>query len=111
MYPEDDRSVAPSGRMPKGGFYFDSTVRQEPIDDDNLNVEDNLEEYGPISDEQLQYFAAEADRLHRESDRAVVAQLRRDGLRRHRPSARPLDEKPERHPRRRRMVHEHRISV
>jgi len=73
MYPEDDRSVAPSGRMPKGGFYFDSTVRQEPIDDDNLNVEDNLEEYGPISDEQLQYFAAEADRLHSESDRAVVA--------------------------------------
>lgn len=76
MYPEDDRSVAPSGRMPKGGFYFDSTVRQEPIDDDNLNVEDNLEEYGPISDEQLQYFAAEADRVHRESDRG---QLRRDG--------------------------------
>ena len=34
MYPEGDRSVPPSGRMPKGGFYFDSIVRQEPIDDD-----------------------------------------------------------------------------
>ncbi|MBN1393417.1 MAG: hypothetical protein JW959_00095 [Pirellulales bacterium] len=73
MYPEDDRTVAPSGRMPKGGFYFDSIIRQEPIDDDKLNVEDNLEEYGPISDEQLQYFASEADRMRRESDRAIVA--------------------------------------
>ena len=36
--------------MPKGGFYFDTIVRQEPIDDDKLNVEDNLEEFGPISD-------------------------------------------------------------
>ena len=73
MYPEGDRSVPPSGRMPKGGFYFDSTKRQDPIDDDHLNVEDNLEEYGPVSDDDLQYFAAEADRLRKESDRAIVA--------------------------------------
>ena len=30
MYPEGDKSVPPSGRMPKGGFYFDSITRQEP---------------------------------------------------------------------------------
>ena len=34
MYPEGDRSAPPSGRMPKGGFYFDTIVRQPPIDDD-----------------------------------------------------------------------------
>ena len=73
MYPEDDRSALPSGRMPKGGFYFDSIVRQEPIDDAKLNVEDNLQEYGPISDELLEYFASNADRLRRESDRAILA--------------------------------------
>lgn len=73
MYPEGDRSVPPSGRMPKGGFYFDSISRQEPIDDDKLNVEDNLEEFGPITDELLQRFAVEADRLWRETDRAIVA--------------------------------------
>jgi len=28
MYPEGDKSVPPSGRMPKGGFYFDSIIRQ-----------------------------------------------------------------------------------
>lgn len=73
LWPEGDKSVPPSGRMPKGGFYFDSITRQEPIDDDKLNVEDNLEEFGPVSDATLQHFATEADRLWRESARAIVA--------------------------------------
>ncbi len=73
MYPGGDRTAPPSGRMPKGGFYFDTIVRQEPIDDATLKVEDNLQEFGPISDEMLQYFASEADRLRRESDRAILA--------------------------------------
>jgi hypothetical protein len=59
--------------MPKGGFYFDSITRQEPIDDEKLNVEDNLEEFGPVSDAALQHFAGEADRLRRQSDRAILA--------------------------------------
>ena len=73
MYPEGDKTVPPCARMPKGGYYFDSIKRQDPIDDDRLNVEDNLEEYAPVSDDDLQYFAVEADRLHKASDRAIVA--------------------------------------
>jgi hypothetical protein len=73
MYPEGDRSAPPSGRMPKGGYYVDSIIRQEPIDDQKLDIEDNLEEVTPVSDEMLQYFAATADRLWRETDRAIVA--------------------------------------
>jgi len=37
MYPEGDRSAKPSARMPKGGYYFDSIIRQPPIDDAKLN--------------------------------------------------------------------------
>lgn len=73
MYPEGDRSAPPSGRMPKGGFYFDTIVRQEPIDEGKLNVEDNLQEFGPISKEELEHFAREAERLGTESDRAILA--------------------------------------
>jgi hypothetical protein len=73
QYPEDDRSVPPSGRMPKGGFYFDTIVRQEPIDDDKLNPEDNLEEFGPISDAELAYFEREARRLYEQTDKAILA--------------------------------------
>lgn len=73
MYPEGDKSAPPSGRMPRGGFYFDAIVRQEPIDDSKLTVEDNLQEFGPVSDADLEHFASEADRLSRTSDRAILA--------------------------------------
>ncbi|MFO7959288.1 MAG: methyltransferase, partial [Candidatus Brocadiia bacterium] len=63
MYPEGDRSVPPSARMPEGGFYFDSIVRQPPIDEDELDVEDNLEEFGPISEEELDHLRKETERL------------------------------------------------
>ncbi|NOZ27945.1 MAG: methyltransferase [Chloroflexi bacterium] len=73
MYPEGDKSAPPSGRMPKGGFYFDTIIRQPPIDEENLNPEDNLEEFGPISDEDLAYFQREAERLYTETDKAIFA--------------------------------------
>ncbi|MCC6443645.1 MAG: methyltransferase [Armatimonadetes bacterium] len=72
MYPEGDRSALPSGVMPPGGFYFDSIVRQPPLDEDRLDPEDNLEEFGPVSDSDLDYFAREAMRLEA-SGRAVLA--------------------------------------
>jgi len=73
MYPEGDRSAAPSGRMPRGGWYFDAIVRQPPLDEDNLRVEDNLEEFQPISADELAHFEGESRRLHEETDRAVLA--------------------------------------
>jgi hypothetical protein len=73
MYPEGDRSAAPSGRMPAGGYYFDSVIRQPPLDDDRLCVEDNLEEFGPISDEELEHLRTEAERLDSDTDRAILA--------------------------------------
>ena len=73
MYPRGDRSAAPSGRMPNGGYYFDAVIRQPPVDDDKLNVEDNLEEFGPIAEDDLEHFRREAERLHTETDKAVLA--------------------------------------
>jgi hypothetical protein len=58
IYPEGDTSVPPSAHMPDGGYFFDSIVRQEPIDDDRLNVRDNLEEFGPLNQEDIAYFNA-----------------------------------------------------
>ncbi len=72
QYPEGDRTAPPSGRMPKGGFYFDAIIRQEPIDDSRLNVEDNLQEFARLSDEALEYLRRRADELHSETDYAIV---------------------------------------
>jgi uroporphyrinogen decarboxylase-like protein len=72
IYPEGDTSVPPSGRMPKGGYFFDSTIRQEPIDEDKLDPADNLEEFGPISDRDLAHLTASA-RNAASTGRAVIA--------------------------------------
>ncbi len=75
LYPQGDRSASPSGRMPKGGFYFDLIVRQPPLDDAHLNFEDNLEEFGPISPEELEHYCRHAEKLYSETDKAIVLNL------------------------------------
>ena len=72
MYPEGDRMAAACARMPEGGFYFDLISRQPPLDEASLDVRDNLEEYGPISEEELEHFRREAERLYAETDKAIM---------------------------------------
>jgi hypothetical protein len=72
MYALGDPSAPPSAKMPEGGFYFDSIMRQEPIDDAHLDVEDNLEEFGPLPDDELEYLRLESERLYAETDRAIM---------------------------------------
>jgi hypothetical protein len=72
VYPKGDRTVPPSARMPKGGFFFDTIVRQDPIDEAKLDPEDNLEEFGPISGAHLDYFD-KATAAAAATDRAVIA--------------------------------------
>jgi len=63
IYPEGDRAAPPSGRMPKGAHFFDSIIRQPPVDDDHLNVADNLEEFGPLGAEDLAFYRRRAAEL------------------------------------------------
>jgi uroporphyrinogen-III decarboxylase len=72
IYPEGDTSVAPSGRMPRDGYFFDSIMRQPPLDEERLNPEDNLEEFAPIADDEVEYFRLEVARAAA-TGRAVMA--------------------------------------
>jgi uroporphyrinogen-III decarboxylase len=72
QYPENDRRVPPSGVMPANGYFFDATVRNEPVTDEStLNPEDNLEEFGPIGDEELGILARRAEELYTTTDKAL----------------------------------------
>ncbi len=62
VFPKGDRSAPPSGRLPKNGFFFDTIIRQEPIDEDKLDPADNLEEFAPIADDTLDHFERESRR-------------------------------------------------
>jgi len=63
IYPEGDTTVAPSGRMPKNGYYFDAIPRQDPIDDEQLLPEDNLEDFALLGDDDLAYYESQAKKL------------------------------------------------
>lgn len=71
QYPEGDTSADPSGRMPAGGFFFDAILRQEPIDETRLDPRDNMEEFKTVEDEELNHYAAKAEQLYRETDKAL----------------------------------------
>ncbi len=73
MYPEGDESARPSAKMPKGGFYFDAIIRQRPIDESKLDPADNLEEFGPISEEDLAFYDKHVTELYDETDLAIAA--------------------------------------
>lgn len=72
MHPGGDTSVPPSARMPKSGYFFDAIIRQEPIDEEKLNVEDNLEEFKLISDKDIEHWRVEVDKAYF-SGKAVMA--------------------------------------
>ena len=80
IYPKGDRTAKPSGRLPKGGYYFDSIVRQDPIDEDRLDPRDWAEQFEPYSDEDLRYFEDTSTRLYRETDYALVGNFWQGGI-------------------------------
>lgn len=71
VYPEGDTSVPPSAKMPKNGYFFDTIIRQDPIIEDKLNPEDNLEEFNHIEDAALDYYRDQLS-LHKNSPRALL---------------------------------------
>jgi len=75
LYPGGDTSVAPSGRMPSGGLYFDVTVRQAPLDEERLDPADNCEEFGELSDAEIADYAQRVRRAATETDYGVLALL------------------------------------
>jgi hypothetical protein len=73
-YPQGDVTAPPSGRMPPSSFFFDTIIRQEAIDEEALNPEDNLQEFGPLSDLDVAHFT-ERIAAAAATDRAVIAAI------------------------------------
>ena len=79
IYPKGDRDVKPSGKMPKSGYFFDSIIRQPEIDEDQLNPEDNMEEFGLIADDDLKSIQEQVLKLA-EDERGLIASFGGTGL-------------------------------
>jgi hypothetical protein len=71
LYPEGDMSVPPSAKMPRTGYFFDAIIRQKPVVEEELNPDNNLEEFGLITESDLAHWNAEAERVNK-TGRAVI---------------------------------------
>jgi hypothetical protein len=60
IYPRGDTSARPSGHMPKGGYFFDAVIRQNPDDRENYDVDDNTAQFKLLSDAQLDEIESDA---------------------------------------------------
>ncbi|HRX42192.1 MAG TPA: uroporphyrinogen decarboxylase family protein [Clostridia bacterium] len=79
IYPKGDKDVNPSGKMPRSGYFFDSIIRQSEIDEDQLNPEDNMEEFGLIADDDLKSIQEQVLELA-QGDRGLIASFGGTGL-------------------------------
>jgi len=73
-YPQADYSVSPSAKMPLSSYFFDAIERQNPIIEEELKVEDNLEEFTTVTEEQLEYWRIETQKASA-TGKGVVAAL------------------------------------
>ena len=106
IYPEGDATAPPSGRLPRGGYFFDTIVRQPPIDENNLNPEDNLEEFTPLAEEDIRYFRDEVARAAA-TGRGVIASFGGTAFGDIALVPAPVPQASQGYPRHRRMVHVH----
>lgn len=72
VYAGGDKSYPPSAVMPKGCYFINAIERQHPIDEEQLNPEDNVEEFGLLTVGDLAYYRSETDKAY-QTGRAVVA--------------------------------------
>jgi len=75
MYAEGDLSYPPSSVMPKTGYFFDAIDRQKPVDEDKLDPADNCEEFGILSEEDIQHFVTKVTDAYENADYGIYMTL------------------------------------
>jgi len=72
-YPGGDTNSKPSAILPKGGYYFDSIVRQEPINKDKLNGRsDFAEQFKVFGDEDLKNLEEDSSELFNNTEYGII---------------------------------------
>ena len=75
QYPGGDRDAPPSGKMPQDGYFFDAIIRQKNFEDSELDPKHNVEEYGLLTDEQVEHIYRKVKYLNQYTSYAVTTGL------------------------------------
>jgi len=75
-YPQGDKTVPPSMKMPAGGYFFDNIDRGGEFDEDDLDPRrDFAEDFSIIDDETARYLEKESIRLYEETDYGIIGRF------------------------------------
>lgn len=74
IYPKGDMAAAPSGVMPKDGYYFDNITRtSQPFDEDNADARhDFKDDFGVYTDEQLRNIEDRCNWLYNNTQYGLI---------------------------------------
>jgi len=72
-YPQGDRTVPPSMKMPAGGYFFDNIDRGGNFDEDDLDARRDFEkDFSIFDDDTARYLEEESKRLYEETSYGIV---------------------------------------
>jgi hypothetical protein len=74
IHPQGDINASPSGKLPKGGYYFDNVFRtfKEFDEDDYDGRADFAEDFKVFTNEQLRTIEKNCNRLYQETDLGLI---------------------------------------
>ncbi len=72
VYPQGDRTVAPSVRLPEGGSFFDNIDRAPAVDESDMDpIRDFQNIYGQFSDDDIRFIENSCTGLYEQTDCAI----------------------------------------
>lgn len=74
IYACGDMDTEPTGRMPKTGYFFDNVDRAPEYDEDTYRVEDNFEEFGEISERNMNWLMKQKENF-KNTDHVITGNL------------------------------------
>ena len=73
QFPNGDKNVPPSGKMPRGGHYFDILVRQEPIDENKLDPKEWVEQsFSRYNEEDIRFLEKQSKWYYHNTEYALL---------------------------------------
>jgi uroporphyrinogen-III decarboxylase len=79
IFPQGDTTAPASGKMPKSSYFFDAIIRQEPLEENELDPKDNTEEFLLLGDDDVARWCNAIEGA-RNSTRALVGSIGGTGL-------------------------------
>ncbi|MGN0492802.1 MAG: uroporphyrinogen decarboxylase family protein [Acutalibacteraceae bacterium] len=74
IYTQGDKNFPPVAKMPVGGYFFNVIPRGHSFDEEEQRVEENLEEFGFLTEDDLTYFENQT-KQKMPSNRALIANI------------------------------------